>query len=362
MDSLFLLQYTCFIFMLLNAIFIVGSRIHVKWVNKRYELSRWMICLAYLGLAIQYLGQMIFGFRTIGDELGAIVNILIYTPCFSLIALAIYNLEAKRSELSKMGIVCGCLYLAIVITFGIVLYKKEHLRTGVWLYAMMGLFGVSVIYCIVMIVKGMVSRKQMLEMMAASDMLPFVRWSRVSIIILLLPAFAIPFVILFTSMLYIVGPLGLLAVIFFNLTFIALGNSYTPTEELLDNQPNVNNDQETLTPERENEIKHALSLWVDGDGYKDSSANMLTLSRSVNISKNDLTKYFDQSLNITFRLWLSDIRFNAAKKMMIEIPDYSNDAISEECGFSSRSHLYRIFKAREGCTPADWRKSIQSVS
>lgn len=44
-----------------------------------------------------------------------------------------------------------------------------------------------------------------------------------------------------------------------------------------------------------------------------------------------------------------------AKKMMLDYPDYNNDIISAECGFSSRSYLYRIFKEKEGCTPVEWR-------
>lgn len=38
---------------------------------------------------------------------------------------------------------------------------------------------------------------------------------------------------LFHTLLYIVGPVVLFALLFFNLTFIALGSSYVPTEELL---------------------------------------------------------------------------------------------------------------------------------
>ena len=41
---------------------------------------------------------------------------------------------------------------------------------------------------------------------------------------------------LFYHLLYIVGPAVLLALLFFNLTFIALGSSYIPTEELLDKE------------------------------------------------------------------------------------------------------------------------------
>nr|WP_303153820.1 AraC family transcriptional regulator [uncultured Prevotella sp.] len=29
--------------------------------------------------------------------------------------------------------------------------------------------------------------------------------------------------------------------------------------------------------------------------------------------------------------------------------------MSAECGFSCRTHLYRIFKKKEGCSPTEWR-------
>jgi len=82
---------------------------------------------------------------------------------------------------------------------------------------------------------------------------------------------------------------------------------------------------------------------------------MFTLSRSLNISRNELSRYFTSYLDSTFRLWLAEVRFEAAKKMMLDYPDYNNDIISAECGFSSRSYLYRIFKEKEGCSPTVWR-------
>ena len=39
MDSLFLLQFACFIFMLINAFIVALSHLHVRWENKRYERS-----------------------------------------------------------------------------------------------------------------------------------------------------------------------------------------------------------------------------------------------------------------------------------------------------------------------------------
>ena len=362
MDSLFLLQFACFIFMLVNAFFVALSHLHVRWESKRYERSRWMIVVALIGLAIQYAVQMVFGFRAMHDDLGAVVNILIYTPCFSLISLGIYNIETTSSNLRKMILMCSGIYAAIIVVFcvGISLHHSLYIREG--LYLMLTLFCVSVFYCIYMIIQEMIRRKNMLETMAATDLLPYVRYSRASVIILWLAILAMPVAIFSTTLLYIVGPAVLLALLFFNLTFIALGNSYIPTEELLDKEEKIQRcgggrekPLQQLSEERRNFIQNSLDQWCMDLGYKDCNVNILTLSRTLYISKNELSQFFDQCLHSNFRIWLSEIRLNAAKKMMLEYPDYSNDIISAECGFSCRTHLYRIFKTKEGCSPTEWR-------
>ena len=363
MDSLFLLQFACFIFMLINAIFVALSHLYVRWVNKRYERSRWMVVFAMIGLAIQYVIQMAFGFRAADDILGAVVNILIYTPCFSLIAMAIYNIETTRANRRKMNLVCGGINAATLLVFlvGISLHHSLYIKEG--LYMMLALFCMSVAYSISMIVREMIRRKKMLETMAATDMLPYVRYSRASVFILCLSFLTMPVAIFSTTLLYIVGPAVLLALSFFNLTFIALGNSYIPTEELLDKEENIQRcggaekekPLQQLSEERRNFIQNCLDQWCMDLGYKDCNVNMLTLSRTLCISKNELSLFFDQCLHSNFRIWLSEIRLNAAKKMMLECPDYSNDIISAECGFSCRTHLYRIFKTKEGCSPTEWR-------
>lgn len=361
MDSLFLLQFACFIFMLINAFIVALSHLHVRWENKRYERSRWMIVVALIGLAIQYVLQMTFGFRAMHDNLGAVINILLYTPCFSLISIGIYNIETTRANLRKMILMCSGIYAAIIVVFcvGINLHHSLYIREG--LYLMLTLFCVSVFYCIYMIIQEMIRRKNMLETMAATDLLPYVKYSRASVIILWLAVLAMPVAIFSTTLLYIVGPAVLLALLFFNLTFIALGSSYIPTEELLDKEEENQRSGEKktlqqLSEERRNFIQNSLDQWCMDLGYKDCNVNMLTLSRTLCISKDELSVFFDQYLKTTFRIWLGDIRFNAAKKMMFEFPDYSNDIISAECGFSARTYLYRIFKLKEGCTPTEWRE------
>ena len=381
MDSLYFLQFACFIFMLINALILGITHLHMKWTNRRYEWSRWLILAGMMGLAIQYLLQMRLGFRAKSDDLGAIFNILVYTPCFTTISMGIYNIEATHANRRKMNIVCACIYAAIIAVFCIGYSNSGSLNIGNWLYAMLVLFGANVAYCIYMIMIEMRKRKKMLELMTGDDMLPYVRYARASIFALFFFTLTMPFAILSTTLLYIIGPLALLSILFFNLSFVAMGFNYVPTEELLDKEEEESvaladeitessngqdadsaDSKETLpsfSQERQAFIEEKLDKWCEELGYKDTTVNMFTLSRSLNISKNELSRYFTVCLNSTFRIWLAEVRFEAAKKMMLDYPDYNNDIISAECGFSSRSYLYRIFKEKEGCSPTVWRAKIQ---
>lgn len=374
---LYLLQFACLIFMFISAFFIAVTRLHVRWINRRYEWSRWMIFAALLFMAVHFFLQMYFGFRATDEDVGAVINVLVYLPCFTLFSMAIYNIEATHTKRRKMNLICAAVYAAMLAAFAVGYSFSGSLNIGAWLYVMLALFFGNIVYCIYMIIIEMNKRKKLLETMTATDMLPFIRYARASIAMLSLIAISMPFAILSTKSLYIVGPVGLLVLLFFIVNFVAFGNCYVPTEELLDRERGngeTDDDEPTtaencasqsaadceqsaqrLSAERSAFIQAALDKWCADMGYKDSSVNMLTLSHSLDINKNELTQFFSQCQNTTFRIWLSEIRFNAAKKMMKEFPDYNNDIISAECGFSSRSYLYRIFKEKEGCTPVEWR-------
>lgn len=431
MDHLFLLQFACFLFMLFNAFTLAVTRLQARWLNPRYERARWLIFVGIMGLAAHYLMQMRYGFRAVDDAVGATVNALVYAPCFSLISMGIFHIEATHVRRRRVYVVCTTINLAIFACFFIGFLQHGEMRIGAWLYAMQALFAANVVYCIVVIVREIIKRRRLLETMAGGDIMPYVRYSRASLLILFFPALVSPFAIISTKLLYFFAPLGLMAFLFFVLSFVALGYSYQPKESLLDEEaeekvgpavvvaqqektvaqlavaapgvasadvasPGVVSPGEaapcdgahagttpdnatpdnafhadaahaadqaeetqtaSLMPEdRRKQIQQRLDEWCAAMGYKDGGVNLLSLSHSIHISKDDLTLFFDQCLNTTFRIWLSDIRFAAAKKMMIANPDYSNDIISSECGFTSRTHLYRIFKAREACTPTVWRE------
>lgn len=236
MDHLFLLQFACFLFMLFNAFTLAVTRLQARWLNPRYERARWMIFVGILGLAAQYLMQMRFGFRALDDAVGATVNALVYAPCFTLISMGIFHIEATHVRRGRVYAVCAAINLAIFACFFIGCLHYGSMRIGAWLQAMQALFAVDVVYCIVVIIREIIKRRRLLETMAGGDIMPYVRYSRASLLILFFPALVSPFVIISTKLLYFFAPLGLMAFLFFVLSFVALGYSYQPKESLLDEE------------------------------------------------------------------------------------------------------------------------------
>ena len=324
MKILFLLQFTSLLSMLINAMLLGLGSLHVRWKNRRYEQSRWMLFAAMLILAAHFLAQMTLSVRASDAALGAVLNLLAYPPSFALIALSIYNIEAVHDNRRRFVAGIVGLYALIVVCYAIGYCCNGSMRIGMWMYVMLALYICLVAYCICMASRQILLRRKLLETLTANDMLPHVRFAKTSVTVLFVASMTMPFVILFNKILVIYAPVILLAIFFFVLTFCNLGFNYVPTEEL------VNDDEESahststngtgspaaatynlaaLPPERERIVAERLDKWCQDKGYRDSNANMLTLSRMLLIPRAELTRYFEQNLKQSFRIWLSEIRF-----------------------------------------------------
>ena len=378
------LQFVCCVATLVLALMLALSRLQVRWTNRRYEQSRWILCIAMSTFAAHYYVQMAFGLRDLGDEVGAVANILVYTPAAFAISYAILNVaEAEQGLLRRHLWVSAAAYALILGCFALGGTGGQHLLGKGMLYAMLALFVLGMAYAIAVTRRGLRRWRKQLEKQSGGDLQPYVKYMQSGVTLLYAIAAALPLVIPSSALLVYVGPVMLLAVVFFVQSFMALGYFYEPLDDGVDEvspagdgvavrradrngddgkEPDRKDSPDWLTEERIAQVEAALGEWCEAGGFRNSEANMTLLALQLNIDKWVLTRFFDQHLNTSFRSWLSNIRFKEVQRMMIEFPQYSNDAISFECGFSSHAHLYKIFKEKTGLTPRQWKEQAARPS
>ena len=367
MNTLFLVQFACCIIVSMLGLMLVLSRFQIRWSNRRYEVSRWLLAFSMFVLAGHYVLQMAYGFRAKGDEIGAVVNVLFYTPVSFFISYATYNLICYRSGRKKFALL-GCVSYALILICFFFGYNDtpRGMHMGEWLYVMLALFAVTIMYSTYTTVIEMRYHRKIIEENTTEDLLPFDRYTYTTYGLAGIMVLAMVGAICYRPLLYCVGPLMLFSLISFTISFLGYGYNMIPEEVRLeldtaDEPLEVMEESEEvgLGSEKISIIESMLASWCDKGGYRDSTVNMPMLSVKLGIPRNELSMYFENCLKSSFRIWLSDIRFKEAQRMLLEECRYSNDTISSECGFSSHAHLYKIFKAKTGFTPGQWRDSVR---
>lgn len=370
MNILFLTQFACFIISGMLALLLILTRFQIRWPNRRYEVSRWLMCGAMLALTFHFVLQMAFDIRAKSDAIGAVVNILFYAPIDYLVSYATFNLICYRKGRKRIGLFCSLSYALIVICFlmgfiGVV--PKGSMHIGFWLYLMLAIFTLTIIFCIIVTFREMQHHRKIILDNTAEDILPFDSFACMSYVSMGFCSLALMAGIISRAILLVIAPLVLLSVVVFIVSFVGYGFNIMPLDNMLEQEIEEEAEEEEpaeeeeevdegLTPERIAKIETLLAEWCKNGGFRDSAMNMPMLASMIRIHRKDLSAYFEDYLQSSFRVWLSDIRFQKAQSMLREETRYSNQTVSIECGFSSHAHLYKVFKAKTGMTPIQWRR------
>ncbi|MEA3450783.1 MAG: helix-turn-helix domain-containing protein [Bacteroidota bacterium] len=115
-----------------------------------------------------------------------------------------------------------------------------------------------------------------------------------------------------------------------------------------------------LTDKKKNDIKDLLLLYFKNEKpYLNSDLNMLFLSKKLNIPKYQLTEILNTTIGKNFFQFVNEYRVNTVKEKLID-PDNDNfsiEAIGYDCGFSSKSSFFSVFKNETGQTPLQFKNS-----
>ncbi len=118
----------------------------------------------------------------------------------------------------------------------------------------------------------------------------------------------------------------------------------------------------SLSNELKQQIKEKIEKLIVGEKlYLNSDLNMDMLANKLNIPKYQITEVLNTVIGQSFFQFVNFHRVEEVKKMLADKKNlYSIEAIGYECGFSSKSSFYTVFKNLTGQTPVSYRNSIQN--
>ena len=289
MNTLFLVQFACCIIVSMLGLILVLSRFQIRWTNRRYEVSRWLLAFSMFVLAGHYVLQMVYGFRAKGDEIGAVVNVLFYSPISFIISYAIYNLNCYRSGRKKF-ILLGCISFALILMCFFFGYEDtpRGMHMGEWLYVMLALSAVTIMYSMYTTIVEMRYHRKIIEENTTEDLLPFDRYAYATYGLMCIMILAMVGAICYRPLLYSVAPLMLFSLISFTISFLGYGYNMIPTEERLEQETADEplevmdvSDEVGLTSEKISIIESMLASWCDKGGYRDSTGQVLNRSAKI---------------------------------------------------------------------------------
>ena len=98
---------------------------------------------------------------------------------------------------------------------------------------------------------------------------------------------------------------------------------------------------------------------IDMD-FKDPDLDVFTLSSSLHMHRGSFSRAFHKTFDMTVRDYILMVRLKNAFDML-NSTDFSICEISEECGFRSANYFSKVFSAKVGMTPSEYRSRKYSA-
>lgn len=90
-------------------------------------------------------------------------------------------------------------------------------------------------------------------------------------------------------------------------------------------------------------------MWIAARRYTENSFTVEELARWLNTNKLYMSQFINEEYGVNFRTWISHLRVDDAKRMMLEHPELKIEEIAYQVGFSSPSYFSACLPARKAC-------------
>ncbi len=90
---------------------------------------------------------------------------------------------------------------------------------------------------------------------------------------------------------------------------------------------------------RRDDLDRKLKVWIAARRYTNNSFTVEELARWLNTNKLYMSQFINETYGVNFRTWISHLRVDDSKRMMLEHPEMKIEEIAYQVGFSSPSYF-----------------------
>ena len=370
------IQFGLLLLTSMMTIYLMFLEINQTKGNAVFNRARWLMAGGIGLLAIHFLLQFTLRFRESGTTQGVLVNLLFFPLACYLINIAILYLQrqgAIRRHEWWMGLGAYAVIILLLVVPAIIKGVSLLTETNalIWGERISVLIFISMlIYYYILQYKDYRRMKRMLDNFYDYDKAQLVRWLSIySLGMMLLIALVLPVVIFSSPVVYGIYGIVIFTFVFFNVfNFICFGVSADAQQVQLAEQ-NANESQTdsgsssvVLSDTDYQQVAKAVEEWIAKGGHLHCGITMQTAANEMRKPRYQLSAWLKTTPYELFNPWLTHLRIEEAKKLLKAHPDWSNDIIAENCGFTTRNYFQTVFKKSTGMTPAEYQTKEKLAS
>jgi AraC-like DNA-binding protein len=198
------------------------------------------------------------------------------------------------------------------------------------------------------------------------------RWMQLSIVGLMLLALLVPFIIFTTAdwLLFVIAIIIYFFVFYLVDSFCYYLTSNAPAKTQEAEESRAKDEQAETMQETtgqaamavEEQTTRAVEQWTAKGGHRKAGITSPVAAAEMDIPRIQLTVWLKANGYESFSRWMTALRIDEAKRVLMAHPDWSSEAVADYCGFNSREYFHRIFKEQLGMTPAQYQRQKPATS
>ena len=326
-----------------------------------FLLSRRLMGAAILVLALNYAVHFFFSIRFKDLNATILMNLVTYFLCYWLFSLAMMVLLDRNYLNARRFAIHICLWILYCAISCASFFLPGRTWSTIFLAALLMSYG---LFLSVRLLRTYSDAIRMFKNTHSDDIGAYIRWMSV------FTYWAIAFGVSCSALTFLPDKYVFLwvlaAVPFYIYLFCCYQNYiffYKKVEDAFlediseDEYAKAPLENERGVPEYHSELSRRIAEWIAEEGYRKQGITLNELSSLLCTNRTYLSEYIKTVYGKSFRDWISDLRLEYAKALMMHNPQMKIQEVSDISGFLSLSHFSRTFSEREGCSPARWRKS-----